>query len=225
MSKYAFLRSNAFLVIIGLMLGLIGGFKVANSQYRGERSAALKRDIDRATSGMSSSQADVSAIIEKAKANPNDAEAQFAAAFQFIQIERPQEAMPFLEQAKMADPNDKRINIGFGYAYFLLGQYDQAIDPLKRAREQGVDSPIVTTLLIGAYIQTKKNLDEAERLLKKLETQGGNPAQLAQIRADLDAARTGGPANQGAAPSEKNNEAQKPKTVLSHGPEEPKSVK
>ena len=36
MSKYAFLRSNAFLVIIGLMLGLIGGFKIANSQYRSE---------------------------------------------------------------------------------------------------------------------------------------------------------------------------------------------
>lgn len=225
MSKYAFLRSNASLVIIGLVLGLIGGFKIANSQYRSEQSEALKRDIARATSGMAGSQAETSAIIEKAKANPNDAEAQVEAAFQFIQIERPQEAIPFLEQARKADPNDKRVSAGLGLAYFMLGQFDQAIDLLKRSREQGADNPSVTSLLIGAYIQTRKNLDEAERLLKELQTQGVDPAKLAQIRADLDAARTGGTVNQGAAPSEKTSEAQKPKTVLSHGPEEPKSVK
>jgi tetratricopeptide (TPR) repeat protein len=225
MSKYAFLRSNASLVIIGLVLGLIGGFKIANSQYRSEQSEALKRDIARAISGMSGSQAEASAIIEKAKANPNDAEAQMEAAFQFIQIDRPQEAMPFLEQARKVDPNDKRVSAGLGLAYFMLGQYDQAIDLLKRSREQGADNPSVTSLLIGAYIQTRKNLDEAERLLKELQTQGVDPAKLSQIRADLDAARTGGTVNQGAAPSEKTGEAQKPRTVLSHGPEEPKSVK
>lgn len=225
MSKYAFLRSNASLVIICLLLGLIGGFKIANSQYRGEQSEALKRDIARVTGGMPGSQADINKIIEKAKANPNDAEAQVEAAFQFIQIERYREAMPFLEQARKVDPNDKRVSAGLGLAYFMLGQYDQAIDSLKRSREQGVDNASVTSLLIGAYIQTRKNLDEAERLLKELQTQGVDPAQLAQIRANLDAARTGGTVNQGAAPSEKNSGAQKPNTVLRHGPEEPKSVK
>ncbi|MGH9753922.1 MAG: tetratricopeptide repeat protein, partial [Blastocatellia bacterium] len=225
MSKYAFLRSNASLAIIGLILGLVGGFKIANSQYRSERRKVLEQDIDRATSGMSSSQAEINAIIEKAKADPNDVEAQIEAALQFIQSERPQEAMPFLERARAADPNDKRLNAGFGYAYFVMGQYDQAIDSLKRSQEQGVNNPIITTLLIGSYIQTRKNLDEAERLFKELETQKVNPAQLAQIRADLDTARSGKTENPGATPSEKTNEAQKPRTVLSHGPEEPKSVK
>ncbi len=233
MSKYAFLRSNASLVVIGLILGLIGGFKIANSQYRSELNEALKRDVARATSGMPGSQADINKAIEadinkaieKAKANPNDAEAQVEAAFQLFQIERFQEAMPFLEQARKADPNEKRVSAGLGLAYFMLGQYDQAIDSLKRSREQGVDNPSVTSLLVGAYIQTRKNLDEAERLLKELQTQGVDPSHLAQLRADLDAARTGGTVNQGAAPSEKTSEAQKPKTVLSHGPEEPKAVK
>jgi tetratricopeptide (TPR) repeat protein len=224
MSKYAFLRSNASLIIIGLLLGLVSGFKIANTQYRKEQGAALKREIQQATRN-SGPQAAVSAIIDKAKENPNDVEAQIEAAAQFIQIERPQDAMPFLEQARQANPNDPRANAGLGVAYFMMGQFDKAIDALKLSREQGADSPVVSTFLIGSYIQTRKNLDEAERLLKELETQKFDPARLAQIRSDLNAARTGGMVNQGATPSEKNGEAQKPKTTLSHGPEEPKISK
>lgn len=217
MSKYAFLRSNASLVIIGLLLGMIGGFKIANSQYRGEQGEALKRDIARATGGMPGSQAEINKIIEKAKANPNDIEAQVEAAFQLVQIERPQEAMPFLEQARNANPNDPRVIAGLGVAHFLLRQYDQAIDFLKRSREQGADNLTVTSFLIGAYIRSGKNLDEAERLIKDLETQGVDPANLAQIRAELNTARSGKTENPGATPG--------PRTVLSHGPEAPKSLK
>src|SRR5262245_65678418 len=87
MSKYAFLRSNASLIIVGLLLGLAGGFKIANSQYRSQQGEALKRDIARVTSdGRFGPQAEVAAIIEKAKANPNDVDAQLDAAAQFLQI-------------------------------------------------------------------------------------------------------------------------------------------
>src|SRR5262245_62459910 len=108
MSKYAFLRSNASLVIVGLIVGLVGGFKFANVQYRKQQSASLNRDIARAASGMTGAQAEITATIEKAKGNPNDAEAQVEAAFQFVQIESYQEAVPFLEQARKVDPNNRR---------------------------------------------------------------------------------------------------------------------
>jgi tetratricopeptide (TPR) repeat protein len=222
MSKYAFLRSNASLVIIGLILGLAGGFKIANSQYRREQSEALKRDIDQATRGMSNSQAETNAIIKKARDNPNDADAQLDADAQFLQLQRPQEAMTFLEQAKKVDPNDRRVSAGLGVAYYFMGQFDQAIDSLKRSRDLGANSPFVTSFLIDSYIQTKRNLNEVDQLLKELETQDVDPARLAQIKADLDAARSGGTASPGASPSGKASEAQKPKTTLSHGPEEPK---
>ena len=229
MSKYAFLRSNASLVIIGLALGLIGGFKIANSQYRIQQSASLKRDIAQATNGMTGPQAEVSAIIDKAKANPNDADAQVQAALQYVQIDRFQEAMPFLEQARKVDPSDRRVDAVQGLAFFLQGQFDQAIDSLKRAREHGVNDPSVTSLLIGAYINSKKNLDEAERLYKELESQKVPPNTLADIRADLDAARAGKTVNptvnQGEAPGEKNGETMKPRTTLGHGPEQPKIAK
>src|SRR5262252_5619602 len=206
MSKYAFLRSNVALIIIGLVLGLVSGFKIANSQYRSEQGASLKRDIDRATNGRSDPQAEVSASIERAKANPNDIEAQLEAASQFLQINRVQQALPYLEQARKVDPNDRRVIAFFGVAYYMTGQFDQAIESLKRSREQGVNSPFVIRFLIDSYIQTRKNLDEAQRLLKEFETQGADPAELAQIRADLDAARAGGPVNQGAPSSGKNGE-------------------
>lgn len=224
MSKYAFLRSNASLVIVGLLIGLIGGFKIANSQYRSQKNAALNRDIAQATSGMSNPQGpqgNVSAIIEKAKANPNDAEAQLDAAIQFIQIERSQEALPFLEQARKSAPNDPRVSAGFGIAHFMLGQFDQAIESLKRARAQGANDLNVTSLLLGSYIQTGKNLDEADQLLKELEGKGVDPAKLARIRADLNAARSGGSGS----PNGNSGAASGPKTTLSHGPEEPKIAK
>jgi len=222
MSKYAFLRSNASLVIVGLLLGLIGGFKIANSQYRSQQSAALNRDIAQATSGMSGGMpgsGGSNAIIEKAKANPNDAEAQLDAAIQYIQIERPQDALPFLEQARKSNSNDPRISAGFGITYFMLGQYDQAIESLKRARDQGANDLNITSLLLGSYIQTGKNLNEADRLLKELEGKGIDPAKLARIRADLNAARSGG----NGSPNANSGAASGPKTMLGHGPEEPKA--
>jgi tetratricopeptide (TPR) repeat protein len=221
MSKYAFLRSNASLVIIGLILGLAGGFKIANSQYRREQSESLKRDIDQATRGMSNSQAEIDASIEKARANPNDVDAQLDAAAQFLENRRPQEAITFLEQARKADPNDRRVSAGLGVAYYFMGQFDQAIDSLKRSREQGAKSSLVTLFLIDSYIQTKRNLNEVDQLLKELDPQDVDPARLAQLKADLNAARSGGTASPGASPSGKASEAQKPKTTLSHGPEEP----
>src|SRR5262245_41763771 len=189
MSKYAFLRSNMALVIVGLILGLVVGFKAANSQYRRQQGESLNRAVAQAASGMNDVQGNVSAIIEKAKANPNDPEAQVDAAIQFIQIERPQEALPFLEQARKVRPNDSRVSAGFGIAHFILREFDKSTEWLNRAREQGADDPVVLSFLIGSYIQTGKNLDEAGRLLEELEKKGVDPSKLARIREDLNAAR------------------------------------
>jgi tetratricopeptide (TPR) repeat protein len=225
MSNYAFFRSNASLIIIGSVLGLAGGFKIANLQYYREQSLAKNREIAQAADKMPGSQAEVAAIIEKAKSHPEDADAQVEAAFQFIQIERFQQALEFLEQARKVDPNDRRASAGLGLSYFMLGQFDPAIESLKRARELGVDNPSVTSLLIGAYVKTGKNLDEAERLYKELESKKVDPETLAQIRADLNDARTGKTASQGGAPDGKNGEPMKPNSTLNHGPEPPKIAK
>src|SRR5262245_34156429 len=65
MSKYAFLRSNAALIIVGLLLGLVSGFKIANSQYRTHQGESLKQDIAQASKRFSDPQVEISASIEK----------------------------------------------------------------------------------------------------------------------------------------------------------------
>jgi pentatricopeptide repeat protein len=109
----------------------------------------------------------------------------------------------------------------------MMEKYDQAIDSLKQSREQGADNPSVTSLLIGAYVKTGKHLEDAELLFKELESQKVDPVTLSQIRADLDAARTGKSTNQGAAvkPKDQKSLDQNQKTTLGHGPEPPKVAK
>lgn len=224
-NKYAFLRGRVALAIIGLVIGLFSGFKVANSQYRraltNQQMAALRNPAARpagTTGGADAGHAtaEVSAVIERARANPNDAEAQMEAASQFIQIERPNEAMSFLNQANQAKPNDPRVTAGLGVAHFMLGDFAESARWLKQSRALGATEPTVTSLLIGAYIEQGKNLDEADKLLKELEGQGIDPTKVARIRADLDAARTG---KRAAAPNQSGKATAPNKTVLSHGPE------
>src|SRR5262245_44364100 len=128
-NKYSFFRTKVSFIIIGLILGLFTGFKVANSQYRREKGRALNSAVAKSASSQSNKDAshateEIKAIIDKARANPNDADAQMDAASQFIQIDRPQEAMPFLEQANKSKPNNPRIHAGLGVAQFMLGNLD-----------------------------------------------------------------------------------------------------
>ncbi|MBL8167228.1 MAG: tetratricopeptide repeat protein [Acidobacteria bacterium] len=219
-SKYSFFRTNVSLAIIGLTLGLLGGFKLANSQYRRAQDQALQQSVAQAASGANGSPADrekalgeMKALIEKAKASPNDPEVQLDVAAQLIQIGQPQEALEFLEAANKAKPNDSRTLAGFGVAYSMLGRFDDAIKVTKQSTELDPKNPRVKLLLLGAYIQANKNLDEATRLMQELETSGIDPQVLASARADLQAAVAG----QKSAPASGGT-----KTVLQHGPDEPK---
>jgi len=231
--KYAFLRTNISLAIIGIVVGLVCGFKVANWQYRRAQGAALQNSVAQANNRMPESQStnssssrnltpeqreqmisQVKAIIEKAKNSPNDVEAQLEAADQFIQISRPDEAMQFLDQAAKANPNDARTLHGYGIVYSIKGQFDEAIKAAKHSLELNPDNPRVEMLLAAAYIQSKTNLGEAEKLLQKLEAGGAiSPDVIASAREDLKNARMGSAGATGT------------KSVLGHGPEEPKNPK
>ncbi|MBK9706389.1 MAG: hypothetical protein IPO77_05115 [Acidobacteria bacterium] len=123
--KFSFLQTRVSIVIIFLILGLIFGFKIANSQYRREHgpdamaaagAAQGGSHADAGSQGLSPQQREqvmneMRQIIDKAKNNPNDAEAQLEAADQFIQFGRPEEAIPFLEKADKAKPNDARTMV------------------------------------------------------------------------------------------------------------------
>lgn len=219
--KYSFLRTNLALAIIGLVLGLVGGFKLANWQFRRQAGESLQNSVTQAAGRLSQGGNrenmtpqqreqlfnEVKTIIDKAKASPNDVEAQLDAADQFIQISQPDEAIQFLEQAKKANPNDARTMHGFALVYSMKTQFDDAIKAAKRSLELNPDNSRVQMLLFTVYLESKTHLDEAEKIIASLEARGDlSPQIISRAREDLNKARTGAGGG----------------TVLDHGPKDPK---
>ena len=207
--KYGFLGSKYFVTVIGLIIGLYAGFKIANSQYR----LALDKDLQASIAGAAAAGGGAASgaieqtrrVIEKARNNPDDIEAQLDAADQFMQISRTAEALPFLQQGLRVDDKDPRVLAGMGMVSFLTGNYQESIDWASRSLALRPGNPGASFLLISSYIRTKQKLDEAERMITELESSGIDPSMIGSIRAELKEARGTGP---GA------------KTMLDHGPAE-----
>ena len=221
--KYAFLRTNLALAVIGLILGLAGGFKLANWQYRHRAGQSLQTSVAQAAGRLPGGEAgqsmtpqqreqmfnEIKAIIDKAKANPNDVEAQLEAADQFIQISQPDEALEFLEQAKKANPNDARTMHGFALFYSMKNQFEDAAKAAKRSLEINPANTRVQMLLFTIYLESKTHLDEAEKILSGLEARGElDPQIISRARQDLSSASTGVGAGS--------------KSSLDHGPKDTK---
>jgi thioredoxin-like negative regulator of GroEL len=201
--KFDFLKTKVSVCIIGLIIGLAVGFKIANLQFRNELGAIRRNAVVEAAGrfsnpgnnqNMSPEQINnqVRASIDKAKANPEDVDAQLEAAFQYIQIGQFQDATPFLDQARKSAPSDVRPLLGLGVANMYMGRVDDAIGLAKQARQMEPKNSTVTMVLISFYVESGKNFAEAEKLLRELESSGMDPQKLAEIRSKLDAARSGG---------------------------------
>jgi tetratricopeptide (TPR) repeat protein len=221
------MKRNLTFAAIGILVGLVCGFKAANYGLRRDLEAtrnatALQAASDPRVASVNSSssqdstppsaarmQQQTDAIIARARNNPADFEAQQAAAEQFMQIQRPEGALEFLRAALKLKPEDPETLAAIGEANFFLQQFDESILWTRRALKVRPDYPLAQFYLMFSLIEKRERLDEAERLLASLEQlRPGDPA-LAQVRQRLLDAKGG------AAPSGKS------KTVLSHGPEEP----
>ncbi|MFN6204762.1 MAG: tetratricopeptide repeat protein [Acidobacteriota bacterium] len=209
--KYGFLTSKTSITIVGLIIGLYGGFKIANSQYR----LTLERDLKTSIAGATRSTGAASGgaieetrrVIDKAKSNPADIEAQLDAADQFMQISRPDEALPFLQRAHQIDQQDPRALAGLGMASFLSGKYEEAIKWASQSLEVRPGNPGASFLLIASYIRTNQKLYVAERMIGDLEKSGVDPNMITSIRDELNSAR---------------GTKSSTKTMLDHGPSETK---
>ena len=214
-SFFVLLKKNGSIALLGLLIGLFGGFKLANAKYRGEQGAALNAQISRAAASLGNNPGgaelsnQVTAVLEHARANPKDLDAQLEAAEQFLQIQRPQGALEFLQQAAKVNPEELRVMTGLGTAHLMLGNYGEATLWARRALDKKPDDLGAKLLLTFALIEARQSLDEAERLLAQIEALRPGEKILADARASLNAARAGGKAGQ-------------PTSVLQHGPDEPK---
>jgi tetratricopeptide (TPR) repeat protein len=129
-------KENVLFGIIGLLLGCIIGFMFANSVNQNAAkpfvsgtanpSAAMPAghpDVGGNSGGM---QPQVQAAIEKARAEPENFEAQMKAAEMYYQIQRFDQAIEFLRQANKIKPDDYETIVNLGNAHFDASQFVEA---------------------------------------------------------------------------------------------------
>jgi len=204
-------KINLVFVVIGLAVGLFSGFKLANRTYRAE----LKEGRDRAaavainSTNPTKKASEIEAVITKARNNPGDYQAQLDAAEQFLSIQRADGSVEFLNRALQIKPNDPDALASLGEVSYVQQKFDDAINYSRRALKERPGLPIAQFYLMASLVETRQNLDEAEKLLGELERLRPGDKALQQVRQIIQSSKSG-PSGSTAAG----------KSVLAHGPEE-----
>jgi tetratricopeptide (TPR) repeat protein len=186
-------RENLLFAIIGLLGGFIIGFMFASSMNQREAANAsstsqtLPPDHPPLSSGQSDPQkvfAEVQASMKKAREEPQNFEAQIAAARLEYQIQRFDEAIGFLLKANQLKPTDYDTIAALGMVNLDAGHYDQSIKWYKVALMQKPDDIPVLDGLCAAALGAG-NLAEAESAIARLEKLDPQNVDLPQFREKL----------------------------------------
>ena len=115
-------KENILFGVVGLLAGLIIGFMFANSVNKGTIATSVspqsQQAVDPSSPGVgqpTGNLPEVQAALEKAKAEPDNFEAQVAAAELYYQIKRLDGAIEYLKRANVLKPDDYEVigvNIG-----------------------------------------------------------------------------------------------------------------
>lgn len=130
-------------------------------------------------------QGDVMAVIQQARNEPSNFDAQMKAAALFAQIQRYDQAMEFYQKARQAKPNDLGVLVALGHTSFQLQLLPEAEqwykEALKRSpRHEEALQNLATTLL------AKGDKAAARTYVQQLEQVNPNNQALAQFRAQLN---------------------------------------
>jgi len=126
-------------------------------------------------------QAALDAFNEAIKIDPGFARPYAQAANALVFLGRPNEALPVVEKALQLSPNDKAIGVFLwvkGRAYFTLGRYPEAIQPLASSVSVRPNLWYVHAWLVAALALTDRDV-EARQALSLFK-------QVHPARADLD---------------------------------------
>ena len=218
---FELLKTKGSLALIGLLIGLFCGFRVANARFRAAQELLNANAVPTAnpTAGAGDANAvqqQTSQLLDAAKASPNDFEAQMAAADQFLQIRRAEGALPYLTQANKLKPEDPRPMSALATSYLLTGKYPEAIQWSRAALKRKPEDLGSKVVLMFSLIESRQQLNEAEKLLAEIEKIKPNDGILNDARNALAEAKAGSvPATNApatTAPPGSN------KSTLDHGP-------
>jgi len=177
--------------IIGLIAGLVIGFVGANHLNDSAKSSQIvtdtqttapfnnpqihSADIKEQVPGVQSPKgaiADVQKVLDKAKAEPENAQAQIEAGDMYSQIGRFPEAVTFYENANKANPNDFQSNVKLANAYFDTNEFVKAAEFYEKAlainpNDLGARTDLGITFVQRADPDFDRAIKEFETSLKK----------------------------------------------------------
>jgi len=183
-------KENILFLIIGLLGGCIVGFMFANSVNQSaikpiaasaNSNAAIPPghpEIGGNTGGM---QPQVQAAIDKAKAEPDNFEAQMKAAEMYYQIQKFDGAIEFLKQANKLKPDDYETIVNLGNSYFDASQHEEAEKWYSAALAKKADDVSVRTDLGLTFIfRQPPNYDRAVQEFSRSLEKDPNHSQTLQ---------------------------------------------
>lgn len=167
--------------ILGLIAGLIIGFvganklndtaKSASNLPVSETNAPVNPQIHSADIKEKSPNgaiADVQKILDKAKNEPENAQAQIEAGDMYAKIGKFSEAVSFYETAHKTNPNDFQTNIKLANTYFDSNQFDKAGEFYENALQINPNDVGARTDLGITFVE--RNNPDFERAIKEFET-------------------------------------------------------
>lgn len=186
-------KENILFAIIGTLFGIIVGFTFANSVNQNAAKVVTQTTTMNSDStlppghpevgGNSGMQPQVQAAIDKAKAEPNNFEAQMKAAEMFYQIQKFDGAIEFLKQANKIKPDDYETIVNLGNSYFDAAQYEESEKWYSAALAKKSDDVNVRTDLGLTFIfRQTPNYDRAiQEFLQTLEKDPNHPQALQNL--------------------------------------------
>jgi tetratricopeptide (TPR) repeat protein len=157
-------KENVLFGIVGLLAGLIIGFMFANSVNQqgspglAAATAAQNSNLPPGHPNLPAGQQamanipEVQAAIEKAKAEPDNFDAQLKAAELYYQIQRFDGAIEHLKRANQLRPDDYDVVVHLGNALFDSDKYDEAEKWYSQALAKKADDVNVRTDLGLTYM-------------------------------------------------------------------------
>ena len=189
-------RENILFAIIGLLLGFIVGFIFASSMSQkaaqtqtASASQNMPSDhppVGAAQSGMdpAAMREQVTAQIEKARAEPRNFDAQLKAAELYYQIQRYDQAIEYLLKANTLKPTDFDTVAGLGVVNSQAGHFDQAEKWFRAALKMKPDDERVLTGLADATLQ-KGDAKAAQDAIAQLEKAYPSSEELPSLKEKL----------------------------------------
>jgi tetratricopeptide (TPR) repeat protein len=183
-------KENALFSIVGLLVGLIVGFVFANSVNKSAiiTSGASVGVSQSLPAGQSTAQPlanlpEVQAAIEKAKAEPQNFDAQVAAGDLYYKIQRFDGSVEYYAHANQIKPDDYYVMVQLGNANFELAKYEEAEKWYSQALSKTPDDVNVRTDLgLTFMFRQPADYDRAIQEFKRsLEYQPDHPQTLQNL--------------------------------------------